>query len=214
VFYRAHGARAAVRNAVQVGAVFALQPRPAMDETTSVDFYEVLQVNPSAEPETVHRVYRMLAQRYHPDNQETGNESRFRELTEAYHVISDPERRAQYDLVHDSQRRERWRLAAQAVDAENDFAAEQRLRATVLELLYTQRRMEPNKPGIFPLDLEKLTGRPREHLEFTVWFLVQKKFVHRADNSMLVISAEGVEHLETTYHGAPQSVRRLRAVNA
>jgi curved DNA-binding protein CbpA len=185
-----------------------------MDQVPSVDYYEVLQVNPSAEPETIHRVYRMLAQRFHPDNQDTGNESRFRELTEAYHVISDPERRARYDLVHEMQRRERWRLIAHAADGENDFAAEQRLRITVLEMLYTQRRVEPAKPGIFPLDLEKLTGRPREHLEFTTWYLVQKKFVQRSDNSMLVISADGVEHLETNYQSTtPQNVRRLRAVN-
>jgi len=207
------GVSAAAGNGAQIDAVCALQPRAPMDETPSVDHYEVLQVNPSAEPETIHRVYRMLAQRLHPDNQETGNETRFRELTDAYRIISDPAERARYDVVHDRQRRERWRLVARAADSENDFAAEQRLRITVLEMLYTQRRMEPNKPGIFPLDLEKLTGHPREHLEFTTWFLVQKKFVQRSDNSMLVISAEGVDHLESNYHTAPQTVRRLRAVN-
>jgi len=188
-----------------------------MDQPPSADYYEVLQINPNAEPETVHRVYRLLAQRYHPDNQETGDESRFRQLIEAYNVISDPEKRAKYDVVHDQQRRDRWRLVAHAPEVDNDFAAEQRLRLMVLEMLYTQRRIEPNKPGIFPLDLEKLTGHPREHLEFTTWFLVQRKLVQRADNSMLVITAEGVEHLEAHHTGLGQQVaphtRRLRAVN-
>jgi len=187
-----------------------------MDETPSVDYYEVLQINPNAEPDTVHRVYRLLAQRFHPDNQDTGDDGRFRQLMEAYNVISDPELRAKYDVVHEQQRRDRWRLAAKAPEAENDFVAEQRLRLTVLEMLYTQRRMEPNKPGIFPLDLEKLTGHPREHLEFTLWFLVQRKLVQRSDNSMVVITAEGVEHLEA-HLDAPMHVvpatRRLRAVN-
>ena len=39
-----------------------------------VDYYEILQISPNAEPETVHRVFRLLAQRCHPDNAETGNE--------------------------------------------------------------------------------------------------------------------------------------------
>jgi len=160
----------------------------------------------------VHRVYRLLATRYHPDNQETGNKERFRQITDAYHVISDPERRARYDVTYEGQRRDRWRLAARAPETENDFAAEQRLRLTVLEMLYTQRRVEPNKPGIFPLDLERLTGRPREHLEFTTWYLVHKKYVQRSDNSMVVITADGVDYLESNYQSAPAS-RRLRAVN-
>ena len=50
------------------------------------DYYEILQISTNAEPETVHRVYRLLAQRYHPDNAETGNDATFRKLTEAYHV--------------------------------------------------------------------------------------------------------------------------------
>src|SRR5215468_6290362 len=119
-----------------------------MDQPANVDYYEVLQINRNAETETIHRVYRLLAQRYHPDNQETGDENRFRQLIEAYNVISDPEQRAKYDVVQEQRRQDRWRLAAKAPEVENDFAAEQRLRLTVLEMLYTQRRLDPNKPGI------------------------------------------------------------------
>ena len=75
--------------------------------TTEADYYEVLQISPNAEPETVHRVYRLLAQRFHPDNSESGSDARFRELTAAYEVLSDPERRAKYDVVHAQQRQAR-----------------------------------------------------------------------------------------------------------
>ena len=64
-----------------------------------MDHYETLQINANAEPETVHRVYRLLAQRYHPDNKDTGDATRFRALTEAYEVLSDPEQRAKYDVA-------------------------------------------------------------------------------------------------------------------
>jgi len=173
----------------------------------AVDLYEVLQVSQSAEPETVHRVYRLLAQRYHPDNTETGDETRFREITDAYQVLSDPARRAQYDVTHAQARRERWLLAAG--QAENNFEAEQSTRLAVLEILYTRRRLEPDAGGLSPLDLEALIGRAREHLEFTIWFLVQKKYVTRSDSAMLVITADGVEYLEQAHAGITQ--RRLSA---
>src|SRR5215216_1132213 len=69
-----------------------------MTEDRVPEYYEVLQVSCSAEPETIHRVYRLLAQRLHPDNLASGDVERFQRLTEAYSVLSDPEQRAQYDV--------------------------------------------------------------------------------------------------------------------
>ncbi len=178
----------------------------------AVDYYELLQISPNAEPETIHRVYRMLALRLHPDNGQTGNPTRFRELTEAYQVLSDPERRAQYDVFHQRQRQDRWRLVAESTESGGDPRVEQFVRLTVLEVLYTKRRVEPQQPGLYIVDLEKIIGRPREYLEFTVWFLVQKRLVQRADNALLVITADGVEYYEENYQATPQN-RRLKAHN-
>jgi curved DNA-binding protein CbpA len=183
-----------------------------MPDDRPVDYYEVLQVSSSAEPETINRVYRLLAQRFHPDNQETGNDAKFRSIHEAYTVLSDPEKRARYDVAYEQQRHDRWRLVSTGANAENDFEMEQMVRLTVLEALYTKRRVEPREPGIFALDLEQLIGRPREYLEFTTWYLVQKKWVSRDDNSRLVITADGVEYLEQNYRVNLQR-KRLQAKN-
>jgi curved DNA-binding protein CbpA len=180
-----------------------------MSTTQISDYYEILQVSSNAEPETLHRVYRLLAQRFHPDNAETGNATQFRQLTEAYQVLSDPERRAQYDVAHARLRQQRWRLVSNGTQSENDFDTEQRFRLTVLEVLYTRRRLEPEDPGLSPLDLETLIGLTREQLTFTVWYLAQKKYVTRSDSSMLVVTAEGVEYLENSYRETAQ--RRLAA---
>lgn len=174
------------------------------------DYYEILQISSTAEPETVHRVYRLLAQRFHPDNTDTGNDAQFRTLTEAYQVLSDPERRARYDVHHARMSQDRWRLVSTGARAENDFEAEQQTRLTILEVLYTRRRLEPESAGLSPLDLERLIGRAREQLEFTFWYLIQKKFVVRSDSSMLTITADGVEHLEQNYQQIVQR-RRLTA---
>jgi curved DNA-binding protein CbpA len=172
-----------------------------------VDHYETLQISANAEPETIHRVYRLLAQRFHPDNAETGNADKFRQLAEAYEVLSDPERRANQQFWRD-----RWKVAETTNADGADFRAEQIARLTVLELLYTRRRTEPQKPTMTILDVEALTGRAREHLEFSVWFLTQKKFVTRGDDSALLITADGVEYLENNADGTFQS-RLLRAKN-
>lgn len=177
------------------------------------DYYELLQISSSAEPETIHRVYRLLAQRYHPDNLQTGDESRFRALVEAYELLIDPERRAQYDVAYNDARKSRWQPVVAPTRADNPIEVEQMVRLTVLEVLYERRRAEPSKAGVFALDLEQLTGQAREHLEFTVWYLTKKNLVAREDNSKLAITADGVDYLEEQYqiNGAR---KRLQAPSA
>ena len=64
------------------------------------DLYEDLQLSPNASAETVERVYRLLAKRYHPDNQDTGNAQKFSEVHAAYELLTDPDtaRRLRRDL--------------------------------------------------------------------------------------------------------------------
>lgn len=62
------------------------------------DFYEVLGVSRSASQDEIQQAYRKLARRYHPDvNKDPGAEERFKDLNEAYSVLSDPKTRARYD---------------------------------------------------------------------------------------------------------------------
>ena len=62
------------------------------------DYYELLQLNSNAEQLVVTKVYRLLAAYYHPDNKQTGNEEKFKQILEAYEVLSDPAKRSRYDL--------------------------------------------------------------------------------------------------------------------
>lgn len=183
---------------------------PGAGDESALDYYEVLQINPNAEPETVHRVYRLLAQRFHPDNKESGDDNRFQILHEAYLTLRDPEKRAQYDVMYDQWRKRRWRLQSSETRAESDFELENVIRLTVLEILYSHRRAEMNAPGVFVLELEDLTGHAREHLEFTLWYLAQKGYVRRGDNTRIEITAEGVDYLEEHYREGLQQ-RRLKA---
>ena len=70
------------------------------------DFYEVLGVSRSATPEEIQRAYRKLARTYHPDiNKDPGADGRFREIAEAYDVLSDPDARKRYDAFGEDFRR-------------------------------------------------------------------------------------------------------------
>jgi curved DNA-binding protein CbpA len=183
-----------------------------MSETKSTDYYELLQISPNAEPETIHRVYRMLAQRFHPDNQETGDERRFRMIHDAYGVLSDSEKRAQYDVFHLRHRQDRWKLVSAGTRTDTDVDFERLARLTLLEVLYTRRRVEPQDPGLFDCDLEDLVGQPREHMEFTVWYLIQRGLIKRSDQSRLTITVQGVDYLEDNFSTTLQP-RRLPKAN-
>jgi curved DNA-binding protein len=64
------------------------------------DYYEVLGVSRDASEDEIRAAYRRLARRYHPDvNKEEGAEDRFKEISEAYEVLRDPEKRERYDRL-------------------------------------------------------------------------------------------------------------------
>jgi len=167
-----------------------MQPAPFQD------FYEVLQLSPAAHPDTIHRIYRILAQRYHPDNSETGDSETFRAMTEAYQTLSDPQRRAAYDVVHRENRRLTWKIFDQSNSAQG-IEAERRKRHGILQLLYRKRISQPDLPGMTLKDFEELLGVPKEHLEFSLWYLKENQCVNRTDNGRHSITVKGVELAES-----------------
>lgn len=162
-----------------------------------VDYYELMQISPRAEIATIRRVYRMLAARYHPDNQETGDLETFILLEEAYAVLNDPEQRQAYDAqlaVHDSLPNPVFELRDFVVGVD----AEANRRLGILCLLYNKRRSSPDQPGMSLLDLETRTALPREHLDFTVWYLREKSYVRREETSNdMIITAAGADFVES-----------------
>ena len=80
--------------------------------TTTGDYYQVLGVDRSASQQDIQRAYRTLARRFHPDiNKDRGAEERFKQINEAYEVLSDAKNRARYDRFGEA-----WRQAPQDYD--------------------------------------------------------------------------------------------------
>ncbi|MBX9602607.1 MAG: DnaJ domain-containing protein [Bryobacteraceae bacterium] len=190
----------------------ASAPKPATSATSVNDYYEVLQVHEKASADTIHRVYRILAQRYHPDNPETGDESVFRQVLEAYNVLSDPEQRAAYDVQLGSYQRHKWKIFDKP-EAARGLDGEKSKRKGILSLLYTKRVTAHENPSLNLHELEDMLSVPREHLEFSLWYLREQGWIQRADNGRYVITAKGVDQAEESGAWTPRQDHLLEAAN-
>jgi curved DNA-binding protein CbpA len=104
-------------------------------EQKFVDHYEVLQLSPNATGETVERVFRFLAKRYHPDNQDTGDAVQFAAIHTAYELLTNPVSRASYDAKYEHNRAITWKIFKQE-GADDGRADDQRLFRGILSLVY------------------------------------------------------------------------------
>jgi len=161
-----------------------------------IDYYELLQISPNAELETLQRVYKMLATRYHPDNQETGDLDKFLALQKAFETLSNPELKTEYDSHYERRNTEPIELF-ELKEFTVGVDGEANRRMGILCLLYNRRRSNPEDPGLSLLEFESMMSIPREHLMFTMWYLRERQCVRQDENSDFVITGEGVDYVET-----------------
>jgi hypothetical protein len=169
-------------------------PYCTMPEKPLPDYYEILQCSPRADNETIERVFRHLANRYHPDNRDSGDSAKFSELVEAHDVLCDAAQRAAYDVSYERVRESRWRVFNQA-SATSEIASDAQLKLAILSLLYVARRNNHLEPGVGIIELERILNSPLEHLEFQMWYLRETQAVERLTSGHFAITALGVDKL-------------------
>ena len=157
--------------------------------STTIDYYEVLQASPTAEPEIIHRIYRLLAQRFHPDNQETGDPTAFASSW-TYMTLS----------ISKSARNTRVASSAETGSLASDFDRPQGGRGLRVRTDHPPHRARgascsggvwnQEAPGWTPA-VEQLIGRPRSTLSSRSGIWQQKKLVYRDDSARLMITARG-----------------------
>ncbi|HVC47319.1 MAG TPA: J domain-containing protein [Terracidiphilus sp.] len=177
-----------------------------------VDYYEFLQISPNADHETIHRVYHFLATRFHPDNPKSGNAEKFTVLKNAYDVLSDPTRRAKYDMAREKEVPHFVPLSS-SIDFMDQMEGELNRRLALLAVLYFRRRTNPWSPEVALAEVEKRMGFPRDYLDFTTWYLERKGYITRADNSDFTLTAQGVDFVETKRSEIPV-LNKLLTANA
>ena len=166
-----------------------------MEQNQFVDFYEDLQISPNADQETIERVYRLLAKRYHPDNSHTGSDEKFNIITKAFKVLSDPEKRAAYDAKHGENKNLIWKALSEKKPS-NGNGNDKHIRKSILSVLYVERRQKVADSGIGVWHLEKLLGWPEKVLDFHIWYLKEKRWIERTETGGFSITANGVDAVE------------------
>lgn len=162
-----------------------------------IDYYELLQLSPNADAETIERVFRHLAKKFHPDNPEHADNQRFQQICEAHQILADPEARAGYDVKYHDYWNRKWRLASEASDS-SVLGDDQAIRERLLSLLYVQRRRNMKSPGLGEHEMARLLRTPPELVDFHLWYLRTKGWVERLETGHLAITALGVDQAEQT----------------
>jgi curved DNA-binding protein CbpA len=180
-----------------------LTPAPVTEETSpqtppssdEPDYYQVLQVSRSADVDTIRRIFHVLAQRYHPDNRETGNQDKFRQVVDAHSVLSDPEKRAAHDVFLAGEDKVRYKIF-DSLQSTEGVQAEVRKRQGILRLLYAKRLTDTQQPSMRGRDFVEMLACPLEHLEFALWMLREQRLIYRSDSNHFEITVQGVEAFE------------------
>jgi curved DNA-binding protein CbpA len=160
-----------------------------------VDYYELLQLNPNADNQTIEHIFRHLAKKFHPDNAECADTVRFQQVVEAHRTLTDPETRAGYDARYQDYWNRKWGVASEA-SRTSAFDDDQRTRERLLSLLYVQRRRDMGSPGLGEMEIARLLHVPPELVEFHLWYLKAKGWSERLENGLLAITAAGVDQVE------------------
>jgi curved DNA-binding protein len=174
-----------------------------MDNQDIPNYYEVLQISRAAQPLIMTKAYRLLAAFYHPDNRETGDPEAFKNIVDAYKVLSDPVRRAAYDrkkfgmssLLNSNGREPVREPVERRSEDEGDF------RRQLLQALYNVRRTQPHRPSLPLMVIPDLFGCSIDEAQFTLWYLRGKKLIEMTDEGM-VITVAGVDYVESSEFSA------------
>jgi len=184
-----------------------------MSDNGFTDYYELLQISPNAELETIQRVFKLLATRYHPDNTETGDLDKFLALQRAFETLTNPGLRAGYDALYQQRNTEPIELF-ELKEFSIGVEGEANRRMGILCLLYNRRRANPEDPGLSLLEFESMMSVPREHLMFTIWYLREHNCVRQDDASDYVITGDGVDYVETHLPSNKLLYRLLKAAES
>lgn len=167
-----------------------------------VDYYEVLEASPRASQETLERLYRLQAQRFHPDSNQGRKLPEFLQVVEAYEVLKNPDSREAYDneywAYQEGLTKEPSRLDSDSVD-----------RHKILTALYMQRRQNMRQPGMGDSSLEDLVGCTPDVLNFHLWYFREQGWIRREDSGAISITAAGVDQIESVIQRQAEMENRL-----
>lgn len=183
-------------------------PRPGgqAQPQQPVTFYQLLQVDPNANPTIIRYAYRFLAAMYHPDNAESGDAEKFKTITEAWRTLSDNAKRQAYDAQAGLKAQQANAAAAGPAGVNSSVGGmpnipkgglswnEVELRLAVLQVLLEARRKRPQTGGASAKMLMDCLNIGMGDIEFVLWYLREKGYITRTESAFM-ITVIGVDYL-------------------
>ena len=170
---------------------------------TAKSYYELLELSANANQDTIERMFRYLATKFHPDS--GGDKDKFSSLVKAFEVLRDPTSRAAYDAQLQQDKQDNKVLVEHAQQAGPDAE----IRNQLLHLFYMRRRQANGSPGIGTVTVENEMDLSPEILNFHLWFFREKGWIKREEDGGLSITAEGVERAEASKYRASNNFVRI-----
>ena len=171
------------------------------------DHYVLLGIETNADSEAIQSAYSKLAQKFHPNNAEFGDKTKFDAVNMAFEVLSDPTLRASFDKVKgvDHEAGNPKFTGPGFFQALEDGSA---LRSAILCLLYDRRRIKSFKPSLSLRHLEGMLHAEVDELNFALWYIKQRGFAVNDDKSSMAITVEGMDYLEKN-RPSPEAVMKF-----
>ena len=173
------------------------------------DHYDVLGIDPRSDSETLQSAYAELAQKYHPNNPDTGDQDAFGSVNAACEVLSDPAQRFAFDnlkgIGEDA-------ICPQFSGTEffESLGSDAGLRVALLSILYERRKKKPLKPGLPMRYVEGMLNADMDELFFVLWYVKQRGWVSSDDKSNLLITVQGMDYLDSNRPSAALVLRHLK----
>ena len=163
-----------------------------------IDYYSILQVSPSCDAKTLELAYHRLAKSYHPDHTGGVDTTKFNELSAAYKILRNPDRRAEYDLLFTNHNKKEWFEYPSSIDDGVDEKAalsDADDHVRILMFLYKKRRENAQNAGVVGFYLQEMLKCSDEHFEFHKWYLREKGFIEATEHGTLAITIQGIDHV-------------------
>ncbi|MEP6960529.1 MAG: J domain-containing protein [Acidobacteriota bacterium] len=156
------------------------------------DHYEVLGVDHKATPEAIRAAYARLAEQHNPEN--GGVLAKHDAVILAFEVLSDPDLRKDFNKLKGIDSEGPPQFSGQPFfDA---LGRDERIRQSLLCILYDRRRQKPFTPSLSMRNLENMMQATVEELNLALWYLKKRALVDMDDKSSMQITVEGIDFVE------------------
>lgn len=171
------------------------------DNGVFIDYYIILQVDPTCSPKELEAAYRHLAKMYHPDHIDTADVTKFNQVIEAYRILRNTEQRAEYDLIYAENKKDNWFkfTAGNDVDVDERSVVEDAdAHSRILVFLYKKRRENARNAGIAGFYVQQMLDCSEELMDFHLWYLKEKGFIEMTEQGAVAITMQGIDHVIAT----------------